>query len=304
MNNNYYNRRGRNNNKSNTKRFVLKQQQTKRLRKYDMEFVYEVSYHVKSKLPLEAVRVLTMSNRIQYKINEEDKLKMVKEIDNFDKETLQKKINSDLNKLSEKNFDLIFTKINEMLKNREVLIEYSINNLINKALLQPLFIELYAKFYSKIYNKETHKIFNNVFNDLLNVMNQKMDENKNYDTFCKYIKDKSRFSNLFLLVSKLYKFKIISKDMVKYYLNFLEKSIEEKGNEECVKYVEAYVKFLLDLKEVEYYKKDLIEQYKTNKEKFKPRIRFMFMDLNDFFLKFKKEKNVCLSPSTFTKSNH
>jgi len=255
--------------------------------RYNINYFYKQRFNNKKKLPNRVLKILNMNTKINMKIDEEKLKVLEKNKNNFNKEQLEKKINSNLNKLSKENFDNIYILVNTILKEREdILLEYTIKNLLNKAINQPIFCELYAKFYKKFYNNKTQKIFLNVFNDLISLLENKLncENDKNYNELCRYIKDKNRFIGLFIFISSLYKLKIIKNKHIKYYIDYLIKKIKE-NNEDLEKYFETLCKFLTNIEN-----KDLINDYLDILSTFKDyklgmRYKFMLTDLFDLYKK-------------------
>ena len=228
-----------------------------------------------------------MNTKINMVIDEK-KLKMFdRTTKNFNKEDLQKKINSNLNKLSAENIDNIYAIIDVILKERrDILLDYTIKNLLNKAIIQPIFCDLYAKFYKKFYNEESQVIFMKMFDDLVKLMENKLNYNddKNYESFCKFMKDKTRFIGLFNFISSLYRQKIINEKQINHYVKYLVNKMETESNEDTEKYYDTICKFLLNIKSKKLIKENietLIKLRDNPKNKLGMKYKFMCMDLKD-----------------------
>ena len=254
--------------------------------RFDVDFINSFRCRANRELPQRTMKILNMSTKINNKLREKDIKIFNRNLDQFDEKDLKKKINSMLNKISEGNFEMMWVKINEILKNRVVLLEYCITNLISKAVMSPApFVKVYTACYKKILNEKTKTLFDKIFGDLL----EKLSKTKSADVgegaigsdeFCKYVKDKGKFIGLFMFLSSLYKEKIITKDVINKYITFLETSFEAtEDKDEGAMFIEAYVKLLRDLG-TKFGKErfDKIKSYKANKDKLKPRMRFMLMD--------------------------
>ena len=257
--------------------------------RFNVDFISSFRGRAQRELPQRTMKILNMSTRINNKLREKDIKLFNRNLDQFDAEALKKKINTMLNKISAGNFEIMWVKINEILKNRTVLLEYCITNLIDKAVISPApFVKVYTACYKKIYNEKTKEIFDRIFNELI----EKLSKTKSADVgegaigsdeFCQYVKDKGKFFGLFLFLSSLYKEEIITRDVINKYITFLETSFEEtEDKDEGAMFIEAYVKLLRDLG-TEFGKErlDKIKAYKGNKDKLKPRMRFMLMDFVD-----------------------
>lgn len=257
--------------------------------RFDIDFITSFRCRANRELPHRTMKILNMSTKINNKLREKDIKIFNRNLDRFNAEELKKKIHTMLNKISEGNFEIMWVKINEILKNRTILLEYCINDLIDKAVKSPpVFMKVYTKFYKKIYNDKTKEIFDRIFSDLL----EKLSKTKSADVgegaigsdeFCQYIKDKNQFFGLFLFLSSLYKEKIVTRDVINKYITFLETSFDAtEDTDEGAMFIEAYVKMLRDLG-TEFGKERLtkITQYKRQKDKLNPRMRFMLMDFVD-----------------------
>lgn len=258
---------------------------------YDIDFFYNQKQCNNKELPYKVIKILNMNTKINMKVDER-KLKIFnRTTKNFNKEDLQKKINSNLNKLAEENMDNIYAVIDVILKERrDSLLDYTIKNLLNKAILQPLFCDVYAKFYKRFYNDETQKIFIKIFNDLINLLENKLNYNddKNYESFCKFMKDKTRFNGLFNFISSLYKENIVNEKQINFYVNYLIEQMEKEEKEDIEKYFETICKFLLNLKNkniIEKHLEKLLNVRDNPKNKLGMKYKFMYLDLKDLLKK-------------------
>lgn len=254
---------------------------------YNVDYIRSFSNKINKPLPHSVLKLINLQTKINAKMQTKDLKIFNRVLDNFTLLELQKKINSLLNKLSDNNFKNIYQKVNEILKNRKVLIEYTIQNLVNKAICQPMFIDIYALFYKELYNENTKNIFANTFQNLLNVLEQNekdlIDVDK-YDDFCKYILDKTKFSGLFLFLSSLYKNKIVNKNIINQNIKYLEKNIIKSNND---KYCEAYCKFLIKLNDINFIDLKILKKIKSKDISMKN--KFQIMDIEDLFKKLNKK---------------
>lgn len=255
---------------------------------YDVDFIYEFRHTIQRELPHRVMKTLHMNTKIRAVMNEKDLKIFNRNLDNFDVDALKKKLNSLLNKLTAQNIDGIFQQVSQILKNRKVLIEFAIKKLMMYAIQMQMLIDTYAKFYQKLYTQKTEKIFQDTFAELMDVLNGKIDSKvnsaKDYDKFCKYLKDKVRYSGLHLFLASLYELKIIKKKQLTSQLKVLEDTIIKSTAEENEKYAECYVKLLKKLN-----KKEFIDLEKINEIKsagvLKPRMRFAMLDIGDLYKK-------------------
>lgn len=263
--------------------------QQNNIKKYNLNYFYNQRQRFNKQLPVNVIKILNMNTRINMKVDER-KLKIFdRTTKNFNKEDLQKKINANLNKLAEENMDNIYAVIDVILKERrDILLDYTIKNLLNKAIIQPIFCDLYAKFYKKFYNKETQVIFMKVFDNLVSLLENKLTYNndKNYDSFCKFMKDKTRFIGLFNFISSLYREEIITEKQITFYVDYLiKKMINDEDKEQ---YFETTCKFLMNIKNKNLIKMnvDKLKEIRDNPEnKLGMRYKFLCMDLKDMLKK-------------------
>lgn len=257
------------------------------IRKYDINFFYSQRNRYNKNLPVNILKILNMNTKINMKVDER-KLKIFdRTTKNFNKEDLQKKINSNLNKLAEENIDNIYAVIDVILKERrDILLDYTIKNLLNKAITQPIFCDLYAKFYKKFYNEESQVIFMKMFDDLVELLENKLtyNDDKNYDSFCKFMKDKTRFIGLFNFISSLYRQQIVNEKQINHYVNYLINKMETESNEDTEKYFETVCKFLLNVKNkqlIEENLEKLVNIRENSQNNLGMKYKFMCMDLKD-----------------------
>lgn len=262
-----------------------------RIKKYDINFFYSQRQRYTKQLPSNVFKILNMNTKINMVVDER-KLKIFdRTTKNFNKEDLQKKINANLNKLSEENIENIYAVINVILKERkDILLDYTIKNLLNKAIIQPIFCDLYAKFYKKFYNQESQVIFMKMFDDLLELMENKLNysDDKNYESFCKFMKDKSRFIGLFNFISSLYREKIVNEKQINHYVKYLVDKMEKESNEDTEKYYDCICKFLLNIKSKKLIKENIetLMKLRDNPEKkLGMKYKFMCMDLKELMKK-------------------
>ena len=117
--------------------------------------------------------------------------------DDLDK--LTKKININLNKLSETNFQKIKENIFELIGNEQHLFDIFINSLFNKSIAQHSFCKIYVRFYKIICDSELNidnylqNFFNNKYDELHETFNcdTEIADVKNYSDFCDDTKKKS-----------------------------------------------------------------------------------------------------------------
>jgi len=254
---------------------------------YHEDFIYNMRFSVRRQLPDSVFNILNNNSKIRTKLNDKDLKVFNEEIDNFNPDELKKKINGMLNKLTSQNIDIIYQQMTEILKNREVLINHTINRLIQSAMnlvTKPTSeetmnnLKIYAQLYKKMYNEDTKMIFGKVFNNILESI--KGVKNSNTEQLEKYMKDKTRFNNLLVFMTTLYNYEIVGTKYIKENIKYLEVAILNAEEEENNKYCEGYKLFLTSLNKKEFFNVKRIEELKS-KSKLNMRCKFMFMDLKD-----------------------
>jgi hypothetical protein len=251
---------------------------------YDEDFIYSFM-NIRNKLPGKVYRELHVGHKIKQTMNEESRIKFQKQIDNYDETKLKKELNAYLNKISKETIVMISEKILEILKNRKVLIEYTIENIISKSMQMHLFIPVYVSFLKQILNNNTKDIFNNVFNNIFEEIEKTKisgNKNSNYDDFCKYVDNKEKYIGLFKLKSHMFKEKILNERVINKNLKYIEEKILSSTKEENNKYGEAYTTFFKILEDKDFINKNLVSIHKIkNSGLLNMRIKFQFMDIED-----------------------
>ena len=212
-------------------------------------------------------------------------------------------INSNLNKLSDLNFPNISANIIKYINENinDEFMNITLNAIFNKCLLEHLYSHLYGKLLKMLIEsygekfrdliiEKTEIFYNENISKVFNI------NNVNYDDFCTLNKEKSKLLGSFILIGCLYKNDIIKYEIVIKYCNILFNN--SLYGEESKEYLEKYVECLLRLIEnvglkIQKNHPDIFENniiknlnlIKTNKLRFKPRIRFLVMDLLDLINK-------------------
>jgi hypothetical protein len=270
----------------------------RRIRIYKLSVFEDVFDSVNQRLPKRVIKILMPNKKnkpmninttnISKITNKEitSENKMLSAPENFNKEELIKKINSYLNKLTDKNFEVMNANIISLL-NSEFVIKNTIDFILDKAISQHTFIKLYAKILNNIsMTNNLHNIYENYFDaHILKLNNDDFINDSSYDLFCRYLNNKDKLIGLFLLLIELYNIENVSSNMIEKYISLLLKLIDDSVDNNLVEtYTECLCKTICSLTS-NFYEKytDKLNQYKTDKNKFKPRMRFMIMDVNDFF---------------------
>jgi len=226
-------------------------------------------------------------------------------------ENIIKRINGLLNKITEKNFEKIYDKINSILKNDNI-IDCMIDKVFDKAIVQTGFCKLYAQIISKFCNNVEEEILstsikeslmrkcNEMYVECLKEDDYEKVNTHDYEEFCNYMKNKKKLIGIFHFMGNLHKQKLASDKDISTYINLLVKKIkfyqkidkmEQEQKEllenlcECLcKLLQTVHNSLEILKEL-YELEHQIVSFTKDEINFSPRIRFMFLDLQEIFKK-------------------
>lgn len=211
----------------------------------------------------------------------------------------KRNINSLLNKLSNNNFDVIFEKIIETLKEEnDELFKYIIKNIFDKSIIQPFYCPCYVKLYMELITFNT--IFKNMITkicedyfDMIKYYKQMLKEtikDTNYDTFCLIIKNKNKKKGFSQFIGELYLNNIIEIDAINKITSILIDNINKIIMDNEFDLIENNIICLTvllntvhkDINKLDNIKKHLktIEGFTKNKNIIK-RLQFMLMDLLD-----------------------
>ena len=219
--------------------------------------------------------------------------------DELDK--ISKKININLNKLTESNFVSISNSIIELV-NTEELLDILINAIFDKAIAQPTYCKLYVKFCNLICELDINT--DNYIQNLLvnkcaemiasfNIAQITNSDINNYDNFCEDLKKKLNKIGSVRFIGELYNFNLIDNSKIQNILEGLFNNIYSSLDKNII---ELFADGIFSIMETIWDKlkdelPDLfkiyiskIEEISLNKE-YIPKIRFKMMDIVD---KYKK----------------
>ena len=254
---------------------------------FDVGYIHEFRYSMNRELPERVMRALNMKTKIRVVMNDKDLKIFNRKLDNFDVDVLKKKVNSLLNKLAQTNIDGIFQQVSEILKNRKVLIEYTIKKLITCAIEMPFLIDTYANFFKKLHTSKTEEIFQETLKESLNLLNGKVDSSKinsakDYGKFVEYLEDKSKYTSIYLLLISLNKLKIIKDEQILEQFKELEETILKSTPEQNDKYAECYIKVIKKLSDKKYINLEKINEIIKAKV-VSSRLKFTLYDIKDLY---------------------
>lgn len=279
---------------------------------YDFHFIMSLRNTVSNRLPEHIFKKIisykrTLSSRRGNNYRRSTRVNrfiMARNPDNLDLEKLQDEVKKSmrglLNKVTRSNLEKMTDKINEIINllnkvknpnNKFKVHKLLMIILLNKAIGEKSYLSLYSKILQDIINKvnlDYREYIDNLFIDMKKA-NMKNDFSKDYDIFCKQLKDKDKFVNLFMFIGELYKLDMIEMVLIKKYLMILinrivhtkdNQSIEMESNATCIKQL-LFVCENKDLYEVAYIK---FKPMQTDK-KYKMKFRFILMDINEKYEK-------------------
>lgn len=214
-----------------------------------------------------------------------------------DFDLFQEKLNSNLNKISNSNFKIIEETIKEILiKNQEEKYkQICLEILFQKSINESYFGILYSRLCNSIINIYGEEFRKNIKNKCDIFYNEnivkmfKKNEDISYDDLCKINKEKSKLMGSFIFMGGLYINSIIDYDFIIKYFNILVDAIGDNSNSDNYeKYIECLINLITNIgkkmeKELgDNFKEIVIDrllEIKRDKKRFKPRSRFLVMDL-------------------------
>lgn len=208
------------------------------------------------------------------------------------------KINSELNKISESNYNKILKSIEKIIileenKDYENII---IDTVFNKSINQHMFSHLYAKMtnlFEKVYGESfKHKLIERVHEFYDKNISETFTNSTNYEELCNLNEKKQKLLGIFIFIGGLYINSIIDKSVVlKYYsilINFINQDDTSDNLEkyiDCVCTLTSNIGIKLEKELDEDTFKEIftlqMENIKNNTKKFSFKSRFKIMDLID-----------------------
>lgn len=170
-------------------------------------------------------------------------------------EKLTNSIISNLNKLSEQNFEVILGDISKLYneyKDDEEKVKLLISCICSKAMTEKIYSNLYSKLINELDNSdeglvskftiiECETFFEkNIENNI-----QEIKENiEDYDKICEIIKIKSEFIGGFVFIANLYKYNIVKYEVVERYYKSLLQYTNISPKDFTGKYIDAIVSII------------------------------------------------------------
>lgn len=226
---------------------------------------------------------------------------VIKKEINCDLDKYKYEINSLLNKLSPKNFDVISKKILDYynldlnVEDINLLITSFIDSIFLKATMQPIYCPYYVKFLNlldykfKILNLITDKCEN--YKKVFEQSNKKK-EMSDYDKFCQDNLDKVFKAGYSQFIGELFNNKMVDMEIIKDNIEFFISSLKKnQDNNELFENIIICVSKLIitTSKNLENYKFNLVYDTVNNiyvNYKGTPRLKFKLLDLCEYLAKF------------------
>ena len=234
--------------------------------------------------------------RLKYKISVANAWRKERENKELSNEELYiNLIISNLNKISNKNYELIFSELQTINKTYEDKLDINsilTDTIFNKSMDENIYSNLYAQLIHDLNIDDLNQKLNQKCNDFFENMNtnddllnsEKIDE---YDKLCILLKKKSKMLGGFIFIANLFKYQIVEYNIMKnYYLSLVQ--LTKLANVDTIgKYIDSLVTILSNcgknLDELEdNFKKiymDIVYELMNDKEKVKAKYRFKLMDI-------------------------
>ena len=242
------------------------------IRRYPFSFIESLSENFDAVLDTETINSLLQIKRdnkfvkrnnplrLKYKLG--DSWRNNNKFDNTElsnREKYDSLIVSNLNKLTNENYDNILKEIKETLELYNIIsINIFIDLIFEKAIEEQMYSNIYAKLLADILLN-----LKNDDNDSIEYLKSKCnsfyDENVNndrsleeitvasqldYDTLCKKFREKANFLGGFILISNLFNYNLVSYDLVLNYYKGLTKFVENSPKETIGIYIDTLVSII------------------------------------------------------------
>ena len=236
--------------------------------------------------------------RLKYKISVANAWRKERENKELSNEELYiNLIISNLNKISNKNYKLIFSELQTINKTYEDKLDTNsilTETIFNKSMDENIYSNLYAQLIHDLNIDILNQKLNQKCNDFFESMNKNDDLLINsekiindYDKLCILLKKKSKMLGGFVFIANLFKYKIVEYNIMKnYYLSLVQ--LTKLANVDTIgKYIDSLVTILSNcgknLNELEDNFKeiymDIVYKLMSDKEKVKSKYRFKLMDI-------------------------
>ena len=218
---------------------------------------------------------------------------------------LRKEINGNLNKLSNKNSEKIFSQITKIFTSNIEIFDYSyfIDNLFDKAVMQPIYCPIYVKLFILIKDKcmeltqkdendnilvklvrEKCQNFKNMITEFVNINDDVLDIN-DYDDFCNKNKQKLYKKGFSQFIGELYKNDFVDCQYIIEYIDGLINNIKYNLDNENTNIENSSI-CLCELILTSLSKKDFLESDSydnineiINYKNLPKKLKFKFLDL-------------------------
>lgn len=208
----------------------------KRIIQYREDEVYALQNKIRTKLSAKVLSILFTDCSIRRSLNSQDIAKYAETISKLDETNKKKKIKSLCNKIGDKTYQKISTKLLIILNNNKDVFQYIIETIVCAA--QNLLIVqnknethkyTQLKYYAHVCTFITKtdkqkelaiKIFNKSFDEIIN--DNKISSNNELEL---YVKHKNSYINLFIFFAALFNTKFLNESQIIQRINYLYKKI-------------------------------------------------------------------------------
>ena len=236
--------------------------------------------------------------RLKYKVSTASVWRNERDSENIsENDKLTNTLISNLNKLSDKNYDVILDELFKVYNDdSDEIVKLIANTICEKAMIEKTYCNLYAKIIGDLYKKSESKILEytqEVCNDFFDTkieLSKEFNESdlEDYQNLCKLIKEKTEFTGGFVFIANLFKYSIINYEMVKQYYDSLIKYTNIAPKEQIGKYIDAIISIMNNCGEdLENHDKDMfkenfisiVTELIQDKKRVIPKYRFKLMDI-------------------------
>ncbi len=177
-----------------------------------------------------------------------------------------------------------------------------LNTIFTKGMSEQNFSEVYAKLLQDICVKKVIKnmdivskireLCDNFYDKNINELIQSVNSNVDYDELCQLFANKTKFVGGFVMISNLYKYRVLTFNIVKKYFNGLLEYTKHSPQEFIEKYLDTIITIImscgseLDKENNAEFKNNFMNpiiELKNNKNIVKQKFKFKFMDLIELY---------------------
>ena len=207
---------------------------------------------------------------------------------------IKKKLFKYLNLINESNFEKIKNNILGMLIKDDIKY-FLLTEIFNKAINQEIYMDVYLKIFKELitdkeYGEELKKCYQEILKENIKKLSTKIESinpDKDYDGFCKSLKNRKIYNNIYIFIAKTYLLKLYlinNKQLYSLINNLFEQiNISTKEENEMNLIVLKNILNSINNKKIFYKFQKQIDDIKNNKELINNRGKFVIYDILDNF---------------------